>query len=96
MHYIFVLDFFTRVSENPHLLVQEVSGDLVGMGRWEITAIPIGCRVRYVWQVNLHKGWMRRLAPLLSLTFNWNHHAAMKHCASGMAQRLGVELIDFQ
>lgn len=94
--YRFVLDFVTRASEKPYLKVQEMRGDLAGMGRWEITAIPIGCRVRYVWQVTLHQGWKHWLAPLLSPLFIWKHRATMKECASGMAWRLGVELIDFQ
>lgn len=94
--YGFVLDFTTRAADKPHLLVVEARGDLAGMGRWEISAIPVGTRVRYVWQVHPHKRWMRWLAPVLSPLFAWNHHAVMKDGAVGMAHRLGVELIDYQ
>lgn len=94
--YGFVVDFVTRAAEKPHLLAVEASGDLVGMGRWEIAAIPVGCRVRYVWQVHPRKVWMRWLAPLLAPVFAWNHHAVMRDGAIGMAQRLGVELIDYR
>ncbi|MEW6119788.1 MAG: SRPBCC family protein [Pseudomonadota bacterium] len=94
--YGFVIDFVTRAAEKPQLLVVEASGDLAGMGRWEIAAIPVGTRVRYVWQVHPHKGWMRWLAPLLAPLFAWNHHAVMRDGAAGMAHRLGVELIDYR
>lgn len=94
--YGFAIDFTTRATEKPHLLVVEAHGDLVGMGRWEIVEIPVGTRVRYVWQVLPHKRWMRWLAPLLSTLFAWNHHAVMRDGALGMAHRLGVELIDYR
>ncbi len=94
--YGFVIDFTTRAAERPHLLVLEASGDLVGMGRWEIDAIPFGTRVRYVWQVLPHKAWMRRMAPFLAPVFAWNHHAVMRDGAVGMARHLGVELIDYR
>lgn len=94
--YGFVIDFTTRAAEKPHLLVVEASGDLAGMGRWEMRTIPVGTRVRYVWQVHPHKLWMRCLAPVLSPLFAWNHHAVMKDGAAGMARRLGVELIDYR
>jgi uncharacterized protein YndB with AHSA1/START domain len=91
-----VIDFTTRAAEKPQLLVVEASGDLVGMGRWELAAIPVGTRVRYVLQVLPTKAWMRWLAPLLAPVFVWNHHAMMRDGAIGMAQRLGVELIDYR
>lgn len=94
--YGFVIDFTTRAAERPHLLAVEANGDLVGMGRWELVAIPVGTRVRYTWQVAPHKAWMRWLAPLFAPLFAWNHHAVMKDGASGMARRLGVELIDYR
>jgi uncharacterized protein YndB with AHSA1/START domain len=94
--YGFVIDFTTRAAEKPQLLVVEAAGDLVGMGRWELAAIPVGTRVRYVWQVLPRKAWMRWLAPLLAPVFAWNHHAVMRDGAVGMARRLGVELIDYR
>ncbi|MFN3749931.1 MAG: SRPBCC family protein [Thiobacillus sp.] len=94
--YGFVIDFITRAADKPHLLAVGAHGDLVGMGRWEIAAIPVGSRVRYVWQVAPHKPWMRWLAPLLAPLFAWNHHAVMRDGAAGMARWLGVELIDYR
>ncbi|GAB4297669.1 MAG: SRPBCC family protein [Rhodocyclaceae bacterium] len=94
--YGFVIDFTTRAAERPRLLVVEANGDLRGMGRWELTPIPVGTRVHYTWQVFPHKTWMRWLAPLAGPVFAWNHHAVMKDGAAGMARRLGVELIDFK
>ena len=92
-------DFDARRPERrrrgaPHLV--EASGDLAGMGRWELAAIPVGTRVRYTWQVIPNKAWMRWFAPLLAPVFSWNHHAVMLAGAVGMAHRLGVELIDYR
>lgn len=94
--YGFVIDFTTRAAEKPRMLAVEASGDLAGMGRWELEPIPVGTRVRYVWQVQPHKTWMRWLAPLLAPVFAWNHHAVMRDGAAGMARRLDVELIDYR
>lgn len=94
--YGFVMDFTTRAVEKPQLLVVEATGDLVGIGRWELAAVPVGTRVRYTWQVFPHKAWMRWSAPLLAPLFAWNHHAVMRDGAAGMARRLGVELIDYR
>lgn len=94
--YGFVMDFTTRAVEKPQLLVVEATGDLVGIGRWELAAVPVGTRVRYTWQVFPHKVWMRWSAPLLAPLFAWNHHAVMRDGAAGMARRLGVELIDYR
>lgn len=93
--YGFVIDFTTCAAKKPRLLVVKASGDLQGMGCWELAPIPPGTRVRYTWQVTPHKGWMRRLAPLLAPLFAWNHHAVMKDGATGMARRLGVELLGY-
>jgi hypothetical protein len=94
--YGFVIDFTTRVVDKPLLLGVEAAGDLVGKGRWELHAIPVGTRVRYLWQVYPHKAWMRWLSPLLAPVFRWNHHALMRRGAAGMARQLGVELTDYR
>lgn len=93
--YGFVLDFTTRAAERPRLLVVEAVGDLRGQGRWELCDTDRGARVRYTWQVEPGRAWMRRLAPLLAPLFAWNHHAVMRDGAAGMARHLGVELIAY-
>ena len=94
--YGFTLDVTTRVAEKPQLMVGEATGDLNGLGRWELAAIPVGTRVRYTWNVVLAKAWMRAFAPLLAPVFAWNHHRVMRAGAAGMARRLGGELIDYR
>ena len=94
--YGFVIDFTTLAVEKPRMLAVEAGGDLRGMGRWELEAIPVGTCVRYTWQVTPVKAWMRWLAPFLSPLFAWNHHAVMVDGAAGMAARLAVELIDYR
>ena len=93
--YGLTLEVTTRVAEKPQLMVGEASGDLTGLGRWELAAIPVGTRVRYTWDVVLERSWMRACAPFLAPVFAWNHHRVMRAGAAGMARRLGAELIDY-
>lgn len=94
--YGFVIDFTTQVAEKPYLIVLAANGDLRGIGRWELSPIPIGTRVRYVWQVVPARRWMRWSAALLAPLFAWNHHAVMRRGAAGMARRLDAELMDYR
>jgi hypothetical protein len=72
------------------------AGDLLGYGLWVIEPLPCGAGsgpaevdVTYRYEVELNKGWMRLLAPLLRHLFAWNHFAVMRSGAGGMAKRLG-------
>lgn len=89
------LNITTTASTAPTHLVAQANGDLCGRGEWQIAPIPVGTRVRYIWQVELEKSWMRWLAPLLAPIFSWNHHVVMRSGARNMAKWLGVELIDY-
>lgn len=71
------------------------AGDLVGYGLWVIEPLPRSAGsgpaevdVTYRYEVELNKGWMRLLAPLLRRLFAWNHFAVMRAGAGGMAKRL--------
>lgn len=68
------------------------SGDLDGVGTWQLAVCAGGTRISYRWEVELGKRWMRLAAPLLSPMFAWNHHGVMRAGARGMARRLGCRL----
>jgi len=94
--YVVDLTLTTCEVDAPRLLRGRAGGDLSGEGRWLLTAIPIGTRVRYAWNVQPTRPWMRRASRLLGPLFAWNHHRVMRAGAAGMARRLGVELIDYR
>jgi hypothetical protein len=47
-----------------------------------------GTLVRYDWQVEATKGWMRLLAPLARPMFAWNHDVIIRWGHDGLTRRL--------
>jgi hypothetical protein len=86
----------TTVVAEPRVLEVAASGDLAGQGCWNLEPTDSGTCVRYTWNVQLDKPWMRRLAPLLKPVFAWNHHAVMREGAAGLARHLGATLFGYQ
>jgi uncharacterized protein YndB with AHSA1/START domain len=87
------LELETIAAERERLLEARTVGDLRGAGRWTLEAAEGGAtRLVYVWQVELHRPWMRALAGLLRPVFAWNHFAVMRAGARGMANALGCEM----
>jgi Polyketide cyclase / dehydrase and lipid transport len=84
----------STIVERPNLLEGEASGELMGLGRWMLTADGNTTHVRYDWQVETGRQWMSALAPVLAPVFRWNHGKVMAAGARGLAQFLGVELLD--
>jgi uncharacterized protein YndB with AHSA1/START domain len=76
----------------PTLIEVAASGQLVGRGRWELSAERGGTRVVYYWEVATTKPWMNWLAPLLRPLFAWNHDVVMRWGGEALAQRLGTTL----
>lgn len=66
----------TRID--PMCLIEgQARGELDGAGRWTFTQEDDRTHVRYDWEVEVTKPWMRRLAPLLRPMFAWNHAKVM-------------------
>ena len=84
-----------RDADGRSEIEAQAHGDFRGMGLWLIE--PVSARqvdITYRWEVQLHKPWMRLLAPLLRGVFSWNHFTVMQAGARGMAQQLGCALYD--
>lgn len=87
------LTFEMRATRVEPMTVIEgrASGELDGTGRWTLTPDGNGTLVRYDWQIEVTKPWMRTLAPLLRPAFAWNHNVVMGWGYDGLRRRLGLE-----
>ena len=87
------LTFEMRATRVEPMTVIEgrASGELDGTGRWTLTPDGNGTLVRYDWQIEVTKPWMRTLAPLLRPAFAWNHNVVMGWGYQGLRRRLGLE-----
>jgi hypothetical protein len=77
----------TRV-ERPLLLEARASGDLNGIGRWDLRVDGAVTRVRYDWRVSAGSPWIKPLTPLLRPVFVWNHNGLMRAGEDGLRQYL--------
>lgn len=80
--------------ERPRRMRARASGQLDGMGTWELTPEGETTRVRYIWCVDLGSRWMRLVAPLAAPVFRWNHDGVMRAGAQGLARHLKARLLD--
>ena len=89
------LEFRTTVTrvEHPHLMEGEVTGDLVGHGRWRLFHAGTTTAVTYEWNVRTAKRWMNLVAPVARPIFHWNHDWVMAQGGRGLAKRIGAPLI---
>lgn len=80
-------------TEAPTLLEGVASGDVDGIGLWQLEPVATGTLVRYTWNVKTTKLWMNLLALLIQPLMEWNHNAVMRQGGKGLAQLLGTRLI---
>ena len=88
--YALTFDMRTTRIEVPRRLDGEASGELVGVGRWELTPSNAGVVVRYEWEVGTSRAWMNLLSPLAGPVFAWNHNIIMRWGEEGLRARLGL------
>jgi len=69
-------------------------GDLFGRGRFMLRPTDAGTEVDYHWHVLTRPLWMRALAPVARPAFTWNHDQIMSEGGRGLADHLGVRLLD--
>jgi hypothetical protein len=79
----------TEVARHERLC-GEASGELRGVGRWTFAEALGVTRVRYEWEVEATKRWMRLLAPVARPAFEWNHDVVMGWGEAGLRARLAA------
>lgn len=89
--YGFALEVETTEVQAPTRLVGRASGDMAGVGVWELACEGGRTRVRYTWTLELHTRWMRLSAPLMAPVFRWNHEGVMRSGGSGLARHLAAQ-----
>lgn len=80
--------------EPPSLLEGIASGDLEGRGLWQLSHEGSETLVRYDWNVQTAKQWMKLLAPIARPVFKWNHDVVMSWGARGLGKRLGASVAE--
>jgi len=80
-------------SEPPSVLAGDVAGQLRGTLRWELSQAGDVTTIRYFWDVEPTRAWMRAVSPLMRPVFVWNHRSMMRNAARAFTQLLGVRLI---
>jgi uncharacterized protein YndB with AHSA1/START domain len=78
----------TTRRERPHTIEAKSDGELVGVGLWTLSPTANGTAVRYDWNVEASKPWIRALAPIARPVFEWNHDVIMKWGEQGLTARL--------
>ena len=63
-----------------------VSGSII----WTISPAERGTRAALEWNVEVRKGLVRHLTPVLRPLFAWNHNWVMGQGESALKRRLGV------
>lgn len=80
----------TRLVE-PREIAYDATGDLVGQGRFVLTAQGDTTEVLFYWDVQTRGFWMNLLAPLLKWLFAWNHNWVMAQGERGLARWLAEQ-----
>ena|SRR5215475_11039243 len=80
--------------EPPVLLEGIATGELDGRGLWQLSSEGSETIAKYDWRVETTKPWMNLLAPVARPVFKWNHNVVMSWGAKGLAERLGVSVIE--
>ena len=79
----------TRISKFS-LIEGQATGELSGRGCWSLSTDASATVVRYDWEVDTTKLWMRILSPVARPLFEWNHDTVMRGGFEGLTRRLVV------
>jgi carbon monoxide dehydrogenase subunit G len=80
-------------SEAPRMLEGDVKGQLQGTVRWELSQDGDVTTVRYYWDVEPTRAWMRAVSPFMRPVFVWNHRSMMRNAARGLSEMIGARLL---
>jgi uncharacterized protein YndB with AHSA1/START domain len=71
-------------QERPTRIEAIVRGDLSGRGIWTLTPNEGSVHVRFDWQVDADRPFLRVLSPILAPLFRWNHNWAITRAMEGL------------
>jgi uncharacterized protein YndB with AHSA1/START domain len=74
----------TVAKERPTRIEAVVRGDLSGRGIWTLSRQGDSAHVRFDWQVDADRPFLRVLTPVLGRLFRWNHNWAIKRAMEGL------------
>ena len=82
----YTIELVTRTTriEPLRAIEAEARGELVGTGLWTFTPAGDATHLRYDWNVEVQKPWMRLCAPALHPLFVWNHDVVMRWGEEGL------------
>jgi uncharacterized protein YndB with AHSA1/START domain len=86
--YQLTFDMRTERVEPMTEMEGRASGELDGVGLWTLRPHGENTHVRYDWNVEVTKPWMKALAPILRPVFAWNHNVVMGWGEEGIRSRL--------
>ena len=86
--YQLILDLCITRIEPCKLIETSVSGDLEGEGRCLFSRRNNLTILRYDWNVELCKPWMKWFAPIARPVFEWNHQQVMKQGEQSLIQHI--------
>jgi hypothetical protein len=89
------VEFFIRTTrvERPQLLEGDATGELAGVGRWNLFEQNGMTAVIYEWNVHTTRTWMNLLSPLAGPAFRSNHDYVMRNGGEGLAKLLGARIL---
>jgi hypothetical protein len=86
--YRLTFDMRTTLVKRHERLEGVATGELSGQGRWALSSEGSVTRVRYDWEVDANKAWMRLLSPIARPLFEWNHDVVMNRGLEGLTAQL--------
>ena len=75
-------------TRRPELIRVQASGDVIGLGTWQLAQNGDGVDLSYLWRVRVGKPWMRHVEFLLKPLFVWNHNWVMRRGEAGLRAEL--------
>jgi carbon monoxide dehydrogenase subunit G len=91
--YTLRFEVVSTLSEPPKVLAGDVQGQLQGTVRWELSESGDITTIRYFWDVEPTRAWMRAVSPLMRPIFAWNHRSMMRNAARGLSKMIGARLV---
>jgi len=75
-------------TRRPELIRVKASGDVIGLGTWQLRGDDGAVHLSYLWRVRVGKPWMQKFEFLLKPVFAANHNWVMRRGELGLRAEL--------